>query len=78
MGESADGGPGFETFLAELSTRCTGLPGGRVAAEIARALGELVERLGTGRATLLEFSPASAPGRMPRWPGSGPAARSWR
>src|SRR5262245_44656182 len=46
---------GFESFLAEISTRFTGLPGDRVDAEIERALQELVEFLGTDRATLFEF-----------------------
>ena len=74
MGEPADGEPGFEAFLADLSTRFTGLAGEQVAAEIARALGELVERVGTDRATLLEFSPdgralayVGGPGRGNVW-----------
>jgi formate hydrogenlyase transcriptional activator len=50
-------GPAFDEVLGELSTRFTGLPADRVDAEIARALEELVDLLGTDRATLLEFSP---------------------
>jgi formate hydrogenlyase transcriptional activator len=46
----------FETFLASLSTRFTGLPGNRVDAEIERALRDLCEFLDTDRANLYEFS----------------------
>src|SRR5512132_3974817 len=46
----------FEFFVAELSTRLTGLPSDRVDAEVERALRDLVEFLGTDRATLLEIS----------------------
>src|SRR5262245_58969556 len=55
MSEPPETNTGFESFLAEISTRFTGLPGDRVDAEIDRALRELVEFLGTDRATLLEF-----------------------
>jgi transcriptional regulator with GAF, ATPase, and Fis domain len=46
----------FEFFVAELSTRLTGLPSDHVDAEVERALRDLVEFLGTDRATLLEIS----------------------
>ena len=45
----------FESFLADISTRFTGLPGDRVDTEIEQTLRRLVEFLGTDRATLLEF-----------------------
>ena len=56
MDEALEGASAFESFLAGLSTRFTGLPGDRVDAEIGRALRDLCEFLGTDRATLFEFS----------------------
>src|SRR2546422_9740877 len=56
MGEQPEGTSDFESFLADLSARFTGLPGDRVNAEIESALRELVEFLGTDRATLFEFA----------------------
>jgi formate hydrogenlyase transcriptional activator len=56
MDQELEGANAFESFLASLSTRFTGLPGDRVDAEIERALRDLCEFLGTERATLLEFS----------------------
>jgi len=56
MDEALAGASVFETFLASLSTRFTGLPGNRVDTEIERALRDLCEFLGTDRATLFEFS----------------------
>jgi transcriptional regulator with GAF, ATPase, and Fis domain len=56
MDEVPEGASAFETFLASLSTRFTGLPGNRVDAEIERALRDLCEFLGTDRANLYEFS----------------------
>ena len=52
MGSEPDAESAFETFLAELSTQFTGLPGDRVDGEIERALRGLVEFLATDRATL--------------------------
>jgi len=46
----------FEQIVAELSGRFTGLPAEAIDGEIERALHELVECLGTDRATLFEFS----------------------
>jgi formate hydrogenlyase transcriptional activator len=56
MDEALEGASAFETFLASLSTRFTGLPGERVDAEIERALRDLCEFLHTDRANLYEFS----------------------
>jgi transcriptional regulator with GAF, ATPase, and Fis domain len=56
MGEQLERVDDFESFLAELSTRFTGLPADRVDAEIELALQSLVEFLGTDRATLFEFA----------------------
>jgi formate hydrogenlyase transcriptional activator len=56
MNEAAEGASAFESFLASLSTRFTGLPGDQVGAEIERALHDLCEFLETDRATLMEFS----------------------
>jgi transcriptional regulator with GAF, ATPase, and Fis domain len=56
MEEALEGASAFETFLASLSTRFTGLPGDRVDAEIERALRDLCEFLGTDRANVYEFS----------------------
>ena len=44
-----------ESFLAEVSTQLTGLPGDRVDGEIEAALRGLGEFLGTDRVTLFEF-----------------------
>src|SRR5262245_32108976 len=55
MAEESQERSGFEILLAELSTRFTGLPGDRVDAEVEQGLRELVEFLGTDRATLHEF-----------------------
>jgi len=56
MDEARESASAFETFLASLSTRFTGLPGDRVDAEIERALRDLGEFLGTDRTVLWEFS----------------------
>jgi transcriptional regulator with GAF, ATPase, and Fis domain len=56
MNEALEGASAFETLLASLSTRFTGLPGDRVGAEIERALRDLCEFLDTDRANLYEFS----------------------
>jgi formate hydrogenlyase transcriptional activator len=56
MDEAMEGASAFETFLASLSTRFTGLPGNWVDAEIERALRDLCEFLDTDRANLYEFS----------------------
>jgi transcriptional regulator with GAF, ATPase, and Fis domain len=56
MDEAVESASAFESFLASLSTRFTGLPGNQVDAEIERALHDLCEFLGTDRATLMEFS----------------------
>jgi formate hydrogenlyase transcriptional activator len=56
MDKHLEGATAFESFLADLSTRFTGLPGDQVDAEIKRALHDLCEFLGTDRATLMEFS----------------------
>ena len=48
--------PPARVGYADLSARFTGLPGDRVNAEIESALRELVEFLGTDRATLFEFA----------------------
>ena len=73
----------FEFFVAELSTRFTGLSGDQIAVEIERALQELVETLGTDRATLFEFSDDSASlrpihswARAPFEPETTPAMRA--
>jgi formate hydrogenlyase transcriptional activator len=58
MGDQSEAATRFESFLAEISTRFTGLAGDRVDAEIERALRELVECLDTDRATLFEFDAA--------------------
>ncbi len=50
----------FESFLADLFTRFTGVPAHRVDTEIERALHDLCDFLGTDRATLLEFSASGA------------------
>ena len=47
----------FEDFLAEVSTRFTGIPAAEVDAEIERTLRDLCEQLGTDRATFGEFAP---------------------
>jgi hypothetical protein len=60
MSEQPEGATDFETFLAELSTRFTGLPANRIDAEIDHALRDLIEFLGTDRATLFEFSVSGA------------------
>ena len=60
MGGPPDVESEFESFLAELSTRLTGLPGDRVDGEIEHALRGLVEFLYTDRATLFEFQAESA------------------
>jgi transcriptional regulator with GAF, ATPase, and Fis domain len=56
MGDQSETAARFESFLAEISTRFTGLAGDRVDAEIERALRDLVEFLDTDRATLFEFA----------------------
>jgi len=56
MNEALEGASAFETFLASLSTRFTGLPGDRVDAEIERALRDFCEFLDTDRANLYEYS----------------------
>jgi formate hydrogenlyase transcriptional activator len=56
MSERPESATDVETFLAELSTRFTGLPARQIDAEIERALRDLVEFLGSDRATLFEFS----------------------
>ncbi len=56
MSEQLERANDFESFLAELSARFTGLPADRVDAEIELALRSLVEFLGTDRATLFEFA----------------------
>ena len=58
MGELPEAAGEFEQFVAELSTRFTGIEAERVDAEIERALRQLVEHLGTDRANLGEFSPS--------------------
>jgi formate hydrogenlyase transcriptional activator len=60
MTERPEGATDFEAFLAELSTRFTGLPASQIDAEIERALRDLVEFLGSDRATLFEFSASGA------------------
>ena len=50
----------FESFLADPSTRFTGIHAHEVGAEIERLLRDLCEFLGTGRATLFEFSASGA------------------
>ena len=55
-----EGASEFESFLADLATRFTGIPAHQVDAEIERALQDLCEFLGTGRATLFEFSASGA------------------
>ncbi len=82
MDEALEGASAFETFLASLSTRFTGLPGDRVDAEIERALRDLCEFLGTDRATLLEFSvdgaslaPSHSWARPPAEPYANPLLR---
>jgi transcriptional regulator with GAF, ATPase, and Fis domain len=57
MAEASDATPEFEAWLADLSTRFTGLPGDQVDAEVQRALREVVEVLDTDRSTLFEFAP---------------------
>jgi len=47
----------FEHFIADLASRFAGLPSGRVHAEIEHALTQLVEFLGTERASLYELLP---------------------
>jgi transcriptional regulator with GAF, ATPase, and Fis domain len=56
MDEQMEDASGFEMFLADLSTRFTGIPTDRIDAEIEHALRDLCEYLGTDRATLMEFS----------------------
>jgi transcriptional regulator with GAF, ATPase, and Fis domain len=56
MNNALEGASAFETFLASLSTRFTGLPGDRVDAEIERALCDYCEFLDTDRVNLYEFS----------------------
>src|SRR5262245_54095566 len=77
MSEPPETNTGFESFLAEISTRLTGLPGDRVDAEIDRALRELVEFLDTDRATLFEFDPDGASLR-PTHSWARPPARPYR
>ena len=60
MAEVPERATDFETFLAEISTRFTGLPGNRIDGAIEQALQDLVELLGTDRATLFEFSVSGA------------------
>jgi formate hydrogenlyase transcriptional activator len=60
MDERSEGATDFETFLADLSTRFSGLPAELMDAEIEQALRNLVEFLGTDRATLFEFSASGA------------------
>ena len=60
MGEQRERVTEFEVFLADLSTRLTGLPTELIDAEIEHALRDLVEFLGTDRATLFEFSASGA------------------
>jgi formate hydrogenlyase transcriptional activator len=60
MDERSEDATDFEIFLAELSTRFTGLPADLIDAEIERALRGLVEFVGTDRATLFEFSVSGA------------------
>ena len=47
----------FRRFIADLSTRLSGIPGERVDGEIDRALEGLVELLGTDRSSLIELLP---------------------
>ena len=49
-------GENLEHFLAELLTCFTGLPADQIDDAIERSLHDLVERLGTDRASLFEFS----------------------
>jgi transcriptional regulator with GAF, ATPase, and Fis domain len=49
--------PDFEDFLANMSTRFTGIAAAEVDAEIERTLHALCELLGTDRATFAEFAP---------------------
>ena len=56
MGELPEAAGEFEPFLAELSTRFTGIEAERVDSEIESALRQLVECLGTDRATFAEYS----------------------
>jgi hypothetical protein len=46
----------FERFLADVSTRFTGIPAADVDAEIEHTLRDLCELLDTDRATLGEFA----------------------
>jgi len=65
----------FRRFVADLSTRLSGIPAERVDAEIDRALQELVELLGTDRSSLIEL--LSQDGAMVishEWARSGVAA----
>src|SRR5215813_14670303 len=55
MGAEPEAESAFESFLAEVSTRLTGLPGERVHEEIEHALRSLGEFLETDRVTLFEF-----------------------
>jgi transcriptional regulator with GAF, ATPase, and Fis domain len=50
-------GQTFESLVADLSSRFTGLGGDSVDGEIERALRLLVEALGTDRASFLQFGP---------------------
>jgi hypothetical protein len=63
MSDASERASEFESFLAELSTRLTGLAGDRVDAEVDHGLRSLAEFLDTDRATLFEFGapPASVP-----------------
>jgi hypothetical protein len=49
----------FERFIADLALRFAGLPNGRIHVEIEQALAQLVEFLGTERASLYELLPDS-------------------
>ena len=73
----------FESFLAEVSTRFTGIPAAEVDAEIERALHDLCEVLGTDRATFAEFAadgesfrPTHSWARSPTRPFSTPLIRT--
>src|SRR5262249_61045343 len=55
MGAEPEAESAFESFLGEVSTRLTGLPGERVHGEIEHALRGLGEFLETDRVTLFEF-----------------------
>jgi len=83
MGAEPEAESAFESFLAEVSTRLTGLPGERVHEEIEHALRGLGEFLETDRVTLFEFQaegstlrPAHSWARPPFEPYSNPGFRA--